>query len=57
MKTFKDYLTENKEETLNIQDLLNESHDLTEEQDAAIDSAVERILRSSKGRQESRRLC
>ena len=26
MKTFKDYLIENKEDSLNIEDLLNESH-------------------------------
>ena len=44
MKTFKDYLTEVQDDTLDIQSLLNESHDLTEEQDAAIDMAVERIL-------------
>jgi hypothetical protein len=48
MKTFKDYLTEGIDETLNIQSLLNESHDLTEEQDAAIDMAVERIMEEHK---------
>ena len=48
MKTFKDYLTESKEDSLDIQDLLNESHELTKEQDAAIDVAVERILEAQK---------
>lgn len=48
MKTFKDYLTENIDETLDIQSLLNESHELTEEQDAAIDMAVERIMEEHK---------
>ena len=48
MKTFKDYLTEEINETLDIQSLLNESHDLTEEQDAAIDMAVERIMEEHK---------
>ena len=44
MKTFKDYLTENSNEAIDIENLLNESHNLTEEQDAAIDMAVERIM-------------
>ena len=44
MKTFKDYLIETKEENFDIQSLLNESHDLTEEQDAAIDIAVLLVL-------------
>ena len=48
MKTFKDYLYESKEDSLNIQDLLNESHELTPEQDAAIDIAVERILEEQR---------
>tara|TARA_R100000541_G_scaffold2257_2_gene8613 strand:+ start:2480 stop:2836 length:357 start_codon:yes stop_codon:yes gene_type:complete len=48
MKTFKDYLTEEMDETLDIQSLLNESHDLTKEQDAAIDMAVDRIMEEHK---------
>ena len=48
MKTFKDYLTEAQDETLDIKSLLNESHDLTEEQDAAIDMAVDRIMEAQK---------
>lgn len=48
MKTFKDYLTEDVDETFDIQSLLNESHELTDEQDAAIDIAVERIMEEHK---------
>ena len=48
MKTFKDYLNESKDETFDIQSLLNESHDLTEEQEAMIDSTVDRILEAHK---------
>ena len=48
MKTFKDYLAESNTDIVDIQALLNESHDLTEEQDAAIDIAVERILAEQK---------
>ena len=48
MKTFKDYLTENSNEAIDIENLLNESHNLTEEQDAAIDMAVERIVEEHK---------
>ena len=48
MKTFKDYLTENSNDAIDIQNLLNESHDLTSEQDAAIDNAVERIMEAHK---------
>ena len=44
MKTFKDYLTENHNESVDIQNLLNESYDLTEEQETAIDNAVDRIM-------------
>ena len=42
MKTFKDYLAEVNED-VNIDDILNES-ELTEEQEAAIDTAVEKIM-------------
>jgi hypothetical protein len=48
MKTFKDYLTENNNDAIDIQNLLNESHELTEEQDAAIDTAVDRIMEDHK---------
>ena len=48
MKTFKDYLNESKDETFDIQSLLNESHDLTEEQEATIDATVDRILEAHK---------
>ncbi len=48
MKTFKDYLTENHNESIDIMNLLNESHDFTEEQEAAIDSTVDRILEAQK---------
>jgi len=44
MKTFKDYLTESHNESVDIQNLLNESYDLTEEQETAIDNAVDRIM-------------
>jgi len=48
MKTFKDYLTENHNEATDIMLLMNEAHDLTEEQEAAIDSTVDRILEAQK---------
>ena len=48
MKTFKDYLTENSNDAIDIQNLLNESHNLTDEQDAAINMAVERIMEEHK---------
>jgi len=48
MKTFKDYLTESHDDSVDIQNLLNESHTLTEEQDAAIDIAVDRIMEEHK---------
>jgi hypothetical protein len=48
MKTFNDYLTEAQDETLDIQSLLNESHDLSEEQEAMIDATVERIMEAHK---------
>lgn len=48
MKSFKDYLNENSNDAIDIQSLLNESHDLTEEQDAAIDTAVARIMEEHK---------
>ena len=44
MKTFKDYLTEDHDDSIDIQNLLNESYDLTEEQETAIDNAVDRIM-------------
>ena len=43
MKTFKDFLTENSNDALDVQNLLNES-ELTEEQQRAIDQAVSRIM-------------
>ena len=48
MKTFKDYLQESYNESVDIQNLLNESHDLTEEQEAAIDATVDRIMEAQK---------
>ena len=42
MKTFKDYLAEANQD-VNIDDILNES-ELTEEQETAIDMAVDKIL-------------
>ena len=48
MKTFKDYLTEDSNETFDIQSLLNESHDLTQEQEDMIDSTVDRIMEEHK---------
>lgn len=43
MKTFKDFLTENSNDALDIQNLLNES-ELTDDQKTAIDQAVARIM-------------
>jgi uncharacterized protein YcfJ len=43
MKTFKDFLTENLESTIEIQNLLNES-ELTEDQEIAIDRVVDAIM-------------
>lgn len=43
MKTFKDFLTENTNDALDVQNLLNES-ELTEEQKDAIDQAVAKIM-------------
>ena len=37
MKTFKDYLSENENSLGDIQSILTESHDLTEDQEIAID--------------------
>ena len=51
MKTFKDYLTESEDSLIDIKSILNESHDLTEEQDAAIDTAVDRIMEEHKNGQ------
>ena len=48
MKTFKDYLTESKDETFDIQSLLNESHDLSQEQEDMIDATVDRIMEAHK---------
>lgn len=44
MKTFKDYLTENVDESIDIQKLLNESHELTKEHEDAIDAVVDKIV-------------
>lgn len=43
MKTYKDFLTENSNDAIDIENILNEST-LTEEQQTAIDQAVERIM-------------
>ena len=44
MKTFKDYLTENSDDSIDIQNLLNESHELTEEHEAAINAVVDKLV-------------
>ena len=48
MKTFKDYLTENENSLMDIQDILNESHDLSREQEDMIDLTVDRIMEEHK---------
>lgn len=48
MKTFKDFLTENTNDALDVQNLLNES-ELTGEQQVAIDQAVARIMEEHEG--------
>jgi hypothetical protein len=51
MKTFKDFLTEDLESTAAIQNLLNES-ELTEDQEIAIDRAVDAIMIEHEGGKE-----
>ena len=48
MKTFKDFLTENTNDALDVQTLLNES-ELTEEQQSAIDQAIAKIIEEHEG--------
>ena len=52
MKTFKDYLNEaqniDKDHVIDVTSMLNESHDLTKEQEDLIDATVERIMEADK---------
>jgi hypothetical protein len=48
MKTYNDFLAENNvEDLIHVQDLLNESYEMTEEDQERIDSIVEHILNES----------
>jgi ribosomal protein L21E len=51
MKTFKEYLTENHNDATEILNLLNESHELSKENEAKIDAAVKGFMEEySKGK-------